>query len=512
MNVELLDKAIAGALCPTFNSLVAGTSTVMVAGPFLGPKGMAAAMTAIPVQALSLMGASATCGEVDIGPDPYQGAQLGCTKAAIGTSLEATLTDGSGQGVAIGDDAVEILDVEPIQDQFGYKNWRVTYKKSNGAVSSGNAIRGDLQPPPQIIGLKINAGNECLSSPDPRPPFENPSVPDHTYVDESTNCSYTVKFEGLLRETDSGPVMPVYQISAGGGSLRADGARMGGCNFSPVIYTPGPSGPGGPGGPTIPPIPVPPVLPDPPDGVPWWAGPLLGGATSAALNLIGQELSKLSEPTFNPATFTLTAACNKDDEGELETRTWEFLEGTFQERVNAQQVAIMEILQQHLVWKTPICGHEAGTGDWRTVSFISDSVSPYGSARLRKRFRYRSVSGWTDDQVVQHWKDFVWQSGSIIVKHLGSSWGTPQVWASTADEGKRVIRHAAGEAGIDPDQTGRWEVGGSSGARLGVSDTMRVNTKGGYYWITARDGSDGRPLVATTKSPDPGSELEETDK
>ena len=111
MNVELLDKAIAGALCPTFNSLVAGTSTVMVAGPFLGPKGMAAAMTAIPVQALSLMGASATCGEVDIGPDPYQGAQLGCTKAAIGTSLEATLTDGSGQGVAIGDDAVEILDV-----------------------------------------------------------------------------------------------------------------------------------------------------------------------------------------------------------------------------------------------------------------------------------------------------------------------------------------------------------------------------------------------------------------
>ena len=129
MNVDLLDKAVAGALCPTFNALVAGSSTVMVAGPFLGPKGMAAAMTAIPVQALSMLGASATCGEVDIGPDPYQGAQLGCTKAAFGTSLEATLTDGSGQAKLIGDKAVEVLGIEPIQDQFGYKNWRVTYRK-----------------------------------------------------------------------------------------------------------------------------------------------------------------------------------------------------------------------------------------------------------------------------------------------------------------------------------------------------------------------------------------------
>ncbi len=283
---------------------------------------------------------------------------------------------------------------------------------------------------------------------------------------------------------------------------------MGGCNFDPVIYTPGPNGPGGPKGPPIHPIPVPPNPPGPLDGIPWWAAPLLSGATSAGLNLIGQELAKLSESNFLPGEFTLTAPCNVDENGVPETRSWEFLAGTFEERVNAQQVAIMEILQQHLNWKTPTCSDEnpEPEGDWRTISFISDSVSPYGCGRLRKRFRYRSVSGWTDDQLVDHWKNFSWQSGAVVVKHLGSSWGTPQVWAATADEGKRVIRHAAGEAGIDPDQVGRWEISGSRSSRLGVSDTMRVNTKGGYFWVTARDGSDARPLVCT--SSDPGSEFE----
>jgi hypothetical protein len=31
-----------------------------------------------------------------------------------------------------------------------------------------------------------------------------------------------------------------------------------------------------------------------------------------------------------------------------------------------------------------------------------------------------------------------------------------------------------------------------------VSDTMKVDTTGGYYWITSRDGSDNRPVVALT--------------
>ena len=162
---------------------------------------------------------------------------------------------------------------------------------------------------------------------------------------------------------------------------------------------------------------------------------------------------------------------------------------------------IDQMLQQHLAWKTPTCStRPVLAGDWRTISFISDEVSPYGRARLRKRFRYRSTSSLGLGEVIDHWKDFVWQAGPVCVQHAGSSWGTPQCWAASVDEGKRVIRHAAGEAGIDPDQDGRWIVSGSDSARVGVPGTMRVNRKGGYYWITARDGSDGRPIVGTVDS------------
>ena len=134
-------------------------------------------------------------------------------------------------------------------------------------------------------------------------------------------------------------------------------------------------------------------------------------------------------------------------------------------------------------------------GEFRTISFRSDETSPFGKSRLRKRLRYRSRSGLELGALVDHWKDFTWQSGAVRVQHLGASWGAPSVWAVDADEGKRVLLHAAGEAGIDPNQVGRWKVGSSNNSRIGVSDTMRVDTTGGYYWITARDGSDQRPLV-----------------
>ena len=135
-------------------------------------------------------------------------------------------------------------------------------------------------------------------------------------------------------------------------------------------------------------------------------------------------------------------------------------------------------------------------GQFRTISFRSDDTSPFGKSRLRTRLRYRGSEGVELSAVVDHWRDFSWESGPVRVQHLGASWGAPSVWAATADEGKRVLRHAGGEAGIDPDQVGRWKVGSSNNSRLGVSDTMRVDTTGGYYWITSRDGSDQRPIVA----------------
>lgn len=137
-------------------------------------------------------------------------------------------------------------------------------------------------------------------------------------------------------------------------------------------------------------------------------------------------------------------------------------------------------------------------GDYRTISFISDENSPEGKRRLSKRFRYRSSSGIGLSGLVEHWRSFTWQAGAVIVAHTGSALGAPKVWAATAEEGKRVIRHAAGEAGVDADQVGRWIISGSADPRFGMPGTMRVNTKGGYYWITSRLGPDQRPLVMET--------------
>ena len=106
------------------------------------------------------------------------------------------------------------------------------------------------------------------------------------------------------------------------------------------------------------------------------------------------------------------------------------------------------------------------------------------------------MSGNDLGQLVDYWKDFTFVGGPYRVRWSGGTWGTVEVWASTEAEGKRVIQHAAGEAGFDPFETGRWSVRLSGSTRLGVSDTMRVDTTGGYFWITERDGSDGRPIVA----------------
>jgi len=159
---------------------------------------------------------------------------------------------------------------------------------------------------------------------------------------------------------------------------------------------------------------------------------------------------------------------------------------------------MQDLFQQHLEWRTPICRDKPASGDFRTITFISDELSPGGKRRLDRRFRYRSQSGLGLDGVVNHWKSFVWQSGPVLVKHTGAWWGTPRVWASSIAEGKRVLRHAAAEAGLDPDQAGRWEISGTSNTRIGAPGTLRVNTSGGYWWITARDGSDERPLVVTS--------------
>ena len=217
------------------------------------------------------------------------------------------------------------------------------------------------------------------------------------------------------------------------------------------------------------------------------------------LELLQEALEDFFAPTVPEDQWTLRGICETVPEGEAQPyHKWDFPESSKVDAIGLRVDALAEMLQVHLAYKTPTCTPSTPEleGEFRTISFRSDETSPYGKSRLRKRLRYRSSSGLGLGEIVDHWKDFTFTGGPIRVRHTGSSWGTVEVWASTEAEGKRVIQHAAGEAGIDPNQVGRWSTRRSNSSRLGVSLPMRVDTTGGYYWITARDGSDNRPIVA----------------
>lgn len=228
--------------------------------------------------------------------------------------------------------------------------------------------------------------------------------------------------------------------------------------------------------------------------------PSIGGL--AELLFLLTSLNDLLNSQKDGTTYELNSVCECDpcDETcEEETTTIETEGGYYVDAILSRIDAIPQLIQAHKDYRQPVCDERPClAGDFRTISFISDECSPYGNNRLRKRFRYRSQSGVGLDGLVDHWKDFTWSAGAVCVQHKGASWGTPQCWASSSDEGKRVILHAGGEAGIDPNKVGEWIVSGSNNPRYGVPGTMRVNTKGGFYWITERLDSDARPLVAST--------------
>lgn len=223
------------------------------------------------------------------------------------------------------------------------------------------------------------------------------------------------------------------------------------------------------------------------------------GDLFSLMNLLSQFL----EPQAPEGVYKLQAACecSSDDPDCVEPEISRPVTGGHMlQAIGDRCDAIAELLQPLKTWKQPICSSEKPVleGDFRTISFISDARSPDGRDRLRKRFRYRSQSGIDLAELVDHWKDFVWDAGPVCVQHSGHTWGTPQVWAATAEEGKRVIQHAGREAGVDPDQVGKWTIGGSSNPRFGMPGRMRVNTAKGFYWITERLGSNGKSIVVET--------------
>ena len=371
-----------------------------------------------------------------------------------------------------------------------------TWIDCDGVLQSDDEAAGDVLPVSTEVAEGFVCGGDVAPNGDPIfPPYE--------YTDPiPKGCSLTVNVLGWGAEAD-GSIAPIFKIEPST-DKRASGGVIGGCNFEPVVYYQpkpprggGGGGEGG-GGDGNPPYTIPFSDGQDPDGQPEWLKLLKTALAAAAGNLVIDAIQSIFESQYPGVVYEMPAPCNTDDEGQPLVWTGDIPQQQFNAAVLDRLDAISAQITQHLQWKTPICLPEQPPleGDFRTISFISDETSPFGKSRLRKRLRYRSSNGQDLDALVDHWKDFAWESGPVRVRWTGGAWGTVEVWAASESEGQRVIQHAAGEAGFDAFETGGWSTRVSSSTRLGVRGTMRVNTRGGYYWITARDGSNNRPLVA----------------
>ena len=372
-----------------------------------------------------------------------------------------------------------------------YNVFRFEWVKSNGVAGSTSLREG---------GGRVNtwqlrqdwAGDPTCLVPGPAP--EPIPIGPYEHTDPVDGCKIIVNFKGFQTD-ERGHVNPVYKMEPGP-ETRTDGGRIGGCTFNNIVYTGAPIGGGG-----EPPV-VGPWLPEwdeDEDPFPWrdWLLDVLAGAVGSQIAAL---INQIFDLPYSGTTYRLVSVCELDEDGEPVSK--EILQeipsaNTFSAVIKRID-ALVPLLQGQKDFKQPVCPPVKPEGEFRTIGFISEETSPNGKSALRKRLRYRSQSGVGLDGLIDHWKSFTFNAGPVTVKHRGASWGTITVWAASADEGKRVIRHAAAEAAIDADSTGRWEISGSSSSRLGMPGTMKVNQTGGYYWITARDGSDNRPMVGTT--------------
>ena len=499
---NLLQRAADSTACSMLND-IGSAGTQLAVWTMWSPK---AALVPLTVGALGYMANNLLCDQQTVEDFPPPSPDVdGCKKVKNGYGDLQYQPGESDLWFKKTGDVTEIVKVFPYFSTVdGYLRY-VTFKKKGSAEEQ--TVEVAFSSRDAAIGAKfridVQEGTCAIEGGDKDPGNPDPGFDPYDYTDPETNCNYTLKLEGFVQQYKDGPVQPVWNIQSAGETTRAGGGVIGGCSLSPTIYIGGNGdGPGGPNGP--PQVPVPPLPPGPDDDdIPWWVSALAGAAGGALLNQILEALKNFGSPTFNEGSFTLTAPCDYDEEGNPQTRTWEFLEGSFEERMNAHQVALMEIMQQHLNWKTPTCTSEKPPleGEWVTTRWESTEVMPHSGHRLRKQFRYRSKSSLDLAQRSAYWENFQWQSGDVCVIHKGAWWGTPQVWAASEEEGKRVIRFAAGEAGLDPDQVGEWTISRSSSPRYGMSGTMKIQLYKGFPWISSRGGASYPNTLAKVHDP-----------
>jgi hypothetical protein len=507
-NLELLQRAADSAACQTLyigGGYLVGAGAVSIVGAGVG-------FIPLTIGMAGLLAANYLCDPMPLGNGNKVPSADGCTKIKDGVGQLQVAGSASGGefydawDTGIWPDSDKVTEITEAYYEPWNGEWRtvLNYMTTEGPRSSvQSGIDEESKAAAVKSRIRATTGTCDGTSSDPveLPPDIYEPI---SYTDNITNCTYNVTFQGFAVPVPDGPAQPVYMVE-GATQQRNDGGRMGGCNFPPTIYLPGGGGGNGGGGGVYLPVPDGPLPIPGPDGVPWWAAPLLAGSTSAALNLIGNALTDALGPKLPEGSFTLEAPCNEDEAGNPLTQTWTFPEQKVQERMIAHQITTLEVLQTHLNWKTPTCSDKDEKpeieGQWVTTRWESTEKMAHSGRRLRKLFRYRTKSARDVGQLSAYWEAFTWEAGDVCVYHKGAWWGTPQIWAASQEEGQRVIRFAAAEAGLDPDKDGEWGVGSSRSPRYGMRGTMKVARFEDFPWVASRDGAAWPNVLAKTSDP-----------
>ena len=505
MTNEVLDRAAGYATCQILQA--AGSSLVGIGTWSLAAGGTG--LVPLTLGSLSLLGAGFACQDTPVGPaGPDQGG--GCQEMEPGGYGQVQYgADGSWSPVPTPDtakrDTAIKLGTESVGQDPSTGKWSASIEwesvTAGGAGSTGASF--DTEAEALAVKWRIDPiqGSCAIQPPLPTPPddaFE--PIP---YTDPETNCTYNVQLLGFVEQAPGMTQDPVYVIS-GSDALRASGGVVGGCNFSPTVYYGGSGGGGGlggggGGGDGAPPFPY--IPGNDPDGRPNWLDGL-AAALGGAGGVLAAEAIKAALATKYPGIiYRMVSVCEKDASGEPISLDVEvpIPELRAPDAQLARLDAIVELLQAGKNFKQPICGNEKPEllGQWVTTRWESDEKMVDSGRRLRKLFRYRSQSTRDLGQLSDYWRYFTWRAGPVCVIHKGAWWGTPQVWAESEEEGRRVIRHAATEAGLDPDQVGGWAVSSSRSPRNGMSGTMKILKKEGFPWVASRQGTDWPNYLAS---------------
>lgn len=484
--LQALDQAAGAAVCNWLNT---GGNAVL--GTFV-VRGLLTPGAQVPSAAagLGLLALNAGCsfnpsGQIDQGPS-----WKGCSEVSAGGELGFYVMSASGVQRWF---TINLRQIHSVKVAYHPTNspsqprYLVDLTPNNGSRES---VWGPTLNSGDYYDIRVLRGT-CINYHDSTGPASLPPV---TYTDQSTNCTYNTEFLAWHQDAQN-TIRPVVKISQGPSS-RASGGVIGGCNFDPVIYVPG--GGGGGGGPVIPWLPG----PDNDNGDPWWVDAIQGAIGGVVSELIEQMLKQFFEVKLPATTYRLVSACETDAGGESVSQSVETTipELPIQEGIAARLDALVPIAQGLKDFKQPVCEPfvPATSGTSISVQFRSTVPSPNGDNPLRKAFRYRDQTNKDIAEHRDHWIGFTWESGPWMVISEGLPWGKPRVWAKSAEEGKRVLGHAAAIAGVNlADPAHRWVIREVHNPRYGEVLPMKVHRdKHGHWWVATRNGPSGFPFVA----------------